>query len=206
MSASKDVPASSSVSPSLEAPPAPLTMPTDEMVDAAFEAHLAEWKKVPRPDASRQSDEEVRALMAFPIRVALQAALRVQPLYLAHAGREAPVAWRDDPKVDSAREAVNVAEGGWKVASAGTQLAHDRMLTLDTALDALCDAVFALARAGSSAPQGLTRAQLLRIIEDHAPDMIKSHGRLGQCERCNSLADAILAARAGSGTPTEGKP
>ncbi|HXT48694.1 MAG TPA: hypothetical protein VN717_08635 [Gemmatimonadaceae bacterium] len=37
-----------------------------------------------------------------------------------------------------------------------------------------------------------SRETLVQIIEDHAPNMIKSHGQRGACERCNALADAIF--------------
>src|SRR5881394_122331 len=51
--------------------------PSEAAIDAAFDAHLREWKKVPRPDEMRQSDAEVRALMRKPIQVALMAAYAI---------------------------------------------------------------------------------------------------------------------------------
>jgi hypothetical protein len=54
-------------------PPAP----SPAAIEAAFDAHLREWKKVPRPDETRQSDAEVRALMQQPMEIALVAAYAV---------------------------------------------------------------------------------------------------------------------------------
>ena len=48
--------------------------PSDAAVESAFDAHLREWKKVPRPNETRQSNAEVRALMIYPMAAALRAA------------------------------------------------------------------------------------------------------------------------------------